>query len=75
MVEGGAQVVPEEEILEGLFAGHEAIQPLLEVQEEIRRALGKPKRQVPLAELDRAGRRVEGLALTKLKQAIEVPEK
>ncbi len=27
MVEGGAQMVPEEEILEALFAGHEAIQP------------------------------------------------
>jgi polyribonucleotide nucleotidyltransferase len=28
MVEGGAQVIPEDEILEALFAGHEAIQPL-----------------------------------------------
>ena len=52
MVEGGAQVIPEDEILEALFAGHEAIQPLLEMQEEIRRAVGKAKRQVPLAQLD-----------------------
>ncbi len=29
MVEGGAQIVPEGEILEALFAGHDAIQPLL----------------------------------------------
>ena len=76
MVEGGAQMVPEDEILEALFAGHEAIQPLLEMQEEIRRAVGKPKRQVPLAELDGAAvRRVEELALSKLRQALEVPEK
>jgi polyribonucleotide nucleotidyltransferase len=76
MVEGGAHVVPEEEILEALFAGHEAIQPLLEVQEEIRRAVGKPKRQVPLAELDQvAVRRVEELASAKLRQALEIPEK
>ena len=76
MVEGGARMVPEEEILEGLFAGHQAIQPLLEVQEQLRHELGKAKRQVPLAELD-AGivRRVEELALTKLEQAIEIPEK
>ena len=54
MVEGGAQIVPEEEILEALFAGHDAIQPLLQIQEEIRQALGKPKRHVPLAELNHA---------------------
>jgi len=76
MVEGGAQVVPEEEILEALFAGHEAIQPLLQIQEELRREIGKPKRHVPLAQLDHAvARRVEDLALTRLRQALEVPEK
>ncbi|HEX9662906.1 MAG TPA: polyribonucleotide nucleotidyltransferase [Candidatus Binatia bacterium] len=76
MVEGGATMVPEDEILEALFAGHEAIQPLLEIQEQLRRQLGKVKRQVPLAELD-AGivRRVDELALAKLQQAIEIPEK
>jgi len=76
MVEGSATMVPEDEILEALFAGHEAIQPLLEIQEQLRRELGKVKRQVPLAELD-AGvvRRVDELALAKLQQAIEIPEK
>src|SRR6185436_6354329 len=75
-VEGGAQTVPEDQILEALFAGHEAIQPLLEIQEEIRRAIGKVKRQVPLAELNHAVvRRIDELALTKLKQALEIPEK
>ena len=76
MVEGGAQMVPEEEILEALFAGHEAIQPLIEIQDQIRREIGKPKREVPLAKLDQAIiKRVEELALAKLKQALEVPEK
>jgi polyribonucleotide nucleotidyltransferase len=76
MVEGGAQMVPEDEILEALFAGHAAIQPLIQIQEEIRREVGKPKREVPLAEFDRAVvRRVEELALTRLKQALEIPEK
>jgi polyribonucleotide nucleotidyltransferase len=76
MVEGSATMVPEDEILEALFAGHEAIQPLLEIQEQLRRELGKAKRQVPLAELD-AGvvRRIDELALAKLQQAIEIPEK
>jgi polyribonucleotide nucleotidyltransferase len=76
MVEGSAQMVPEEEILEALFAGHEAIQPLIEIQEQIRREIGKPKREVPLAKLDQVIiKRVEELALAKLKQALEVPEK
>ncbi|HLN83475.1 MAG TPA: polyribonucleotide nucleotidyltransferase, partial [Candidatus Binatia bacterium] len=76
MVEGGAQVVPEDEILEALFAGHEAIQPLLQIQEEIRQAVGKPKREAPLAHIDDAiSRRVQELALAKLKQALEIPEK
>jgi polyribonucleotide nucleotidyltransferase len=76
MVEGGARIVPESEILEALFAGHQAIQPLLEIQEQLRRELGKPKRQVPLAELD-AGivKRVDELSLSKLQQAMEIPEK
>jgi len=76
MVEGGAQIVPEAEILEALFAGHDAIQPLLQIQEELRRELGKAKRHVPLAELDHViVRWVEDLALTKLQQALEIPEK
>ena len=76
MVEGGARMVPEDEILEALFTGHQAIQKLLDIQEEIRAAVGKAKREVPLAEADPAVvRQVEELALTKLKEAIEVPEK
>jgi polyribonucleotide nucleotidyltransferase len=76
MVEGGAKMVPEDEILEALFTGHQAIQPLLQIQEDIRREIGKPKRQVPLAELDPAiARQIEQLALSKLQQAIEIPEK
>jgi len=76
MVEGGAKMVPEDEILEALFKGHEAIQPLLQIQEELRREIGKTKRQVPVAVRDRSVvQRVEELALQKLKQAMEIPEK
>jgi polyribonucleotide nucleotidyltransferase len=76
MVEGGAEIVPEDQILEALFAGHEAIQPLLELQEELKRELGKAKRQVPLAELNTAVvHRIEELALSKLEQTLEIPEK
>ena len=76
MVEGGAKMVPEDEVLEALFTGHQAIQVLLQIQEEIRREIGKPKRHVPLAERDQdVARWVEGLAAEKLSQALEISEK
>jgi polyribonucleotide nucleotidyltransferase len=76
MVEGGAKIVREDEILEALFTGHQAMQTLLEIQEELRREIGKPKRQVPLAERDqRVARRVEEIASGKLKEALEISEK
>ncbi|MEK7341863.1 MAG: polyribonucleotide nucleotidyltransferase, partial [Candidatus Binatota bacterium] len=76
MVEGGARMLPEDTILEALFLGHEAIQPLLDYQEEIKRALGKSKRPVPIVQRDRALiQRVDELARGKILAAIAVPEK
>ncbi|MEK7782707.1 MAG: polyribonucleotide nucleotidyltransferase [Candidatus Binatota bacterium] len=76
MVEGGARMVPEDTILEALFLGHEAIQPLLDYQEEIKRALGKSKRPVPVVQRDRAlTQRVDELARGKILEAIAIPEK
>ncbi len=76
MVEGSAKIIPEDEILEALFTGHEAIQSLLQLQEELKRELGKTKRQIPLVVPNQAvARRVEELAVEKLKAAIEIPDK
>lgn len=43
MVEAGANEVPEELIVEAIKAGHEAMQPIIALQEEMRRQVGKPK--------------------------------
>ncbi|MFQ5682438.1 MAG: polyribonucleotide nucleotidyltransferase [Candidatus Binatia bacterium] len=76
MVEGGARMVPEDTILEALFRGHEAIQPVLDLQEEIRREVGRTKRPVAKVEQENALiRRVQELAQDKVKEAIEVREK
>ena len=76
MVEGGSRMLPEDEILEGLFKGHEAIQPLLDYQEQLKREVGKTKRSVPLVEPDKAlSRRVDALAREKILQAIAITEK
>jgi polyribonucleotide nucleotidyltransferase len=44
MVEGGGQVVDEETVLEAIFAGYEAIKPILAMQEELQKRCGKEKR-------------------------------
>src|ERR671915_53381 len=43
MVEAGAEIVPEERLLEALELAHGEIRKLCEVQEELRRQAGKPK--------------------------------
>jgi len=45
MLEGGADIVDEEAVLEALFAAHEEVRPIFELQEELRRLAGKPKRE------------------------------
>ncbi len=45
MVEAGANEVPEAVMLEALRLGHQAIQEVIALQEEMRRAVGKPKRE------------------------------
>ncbi|MGD1993274.1 MAG: polyribonucleotide nucleotidyltransferase [Anaerolineae bacterium] len=44
MVEAGAEEIPEDVILEALSLGHEAIQAIIDVQQEMRQVVGKPKR-------------------------------
>ena len=43
MVEAGANEVPEELIVEAIKAGHETMQPIIALQEEMRQQVGKPK--------------------------------
>jgi polyribonucleotide nucleotidyltransferase len=52
MVEGGADSLSEEVIMEGIFYGHQQLQILLDMQEELRSALGKTKRQVEKPQID-----------------------
>jgi polyribonucleotide nucleotidyltransferase len=73
MVEGGANVVPEEVMLEALYFGHEAMQIILQLQEELRRAVGKPKRTVA-APARAAGlrARVEAVGARLVREALQV---
>jgi polyribonucleotide nucleotidyltransferase len=50
MVEGGSQQVSEGEILEAIFLVHKELQPILEMQEELKAGVGRPKREAPVKE-------------------------
>jgi polyribonucleotide nucleotidyltransferase len=52
MLEGGAQIVDEEAILEALFFAHEEMRPIFELQEQLRSLAGKPKREFTPKVLD-----------------------
>ena len=47
MVECGAQEVPENVMVEALNFGHQSIQPLIDLQEQMAREIGKPKQEYP----------------------------
>ncbi|MDH4143181.1 MAG: polyribonucleotide nucleotidyltransferase, partial [Chloroflexota bacterium] len=43
MVEAGAKLLPEDVMAEAILFGHRALQPLIDIQEELRAAVGKTK--------------------------------
>jgi polyribonucleotide nucleotidyltransferase len=54
MLEGGANIVEEEAVLEALFTAHEELQAIFDIQRELRRMAGKPKREFKHKVLDPA---------------------
>ncbi|SHE67177.1 polyribonucleotide nucleotidyltransferase [Desulfacinum infernum DSM 9756] len=54
MVEGGAQFVTEDDMLEAIDLAHKAILPILDAQDELRRLVGKPKDEVTAPVVDAA---------------------
>lgn len=76
MVEGGAHNVPEADMLEAIFFGHQAMQPLIAIQEELRAALGKPKRDfAPPARDSELESKLETVGLAQLREALLIPTK
>jgi polyribonucleotide nucleotidyltransferase len=76
MVEGGADSLSEEEVLEGIFYGHQQLQILLDMQEELQAALGKTKRQVEKPEIDEAlAKKVEEVAAAGMTEVITTVDK
>ena len=47
MVESGSLFVSESDMIEAIFFGYEAMQPMLDMQEELKNEIGKAKRAIP----------------------------
>jgi polyribonucleotide nucleotidyltransferase len=76
MVEGGADNLSEEEVMEGIFYGHQQLQILLDMQEELQGALGKTKRQVEKPEIDEAlAQKVKEVAAAGMTEVITTVDK
>ena len=76
MIEAGAKEIPEDLALRAIAFGHEANQAIIQLQEQLQQACGKPKREVPAgdtsAELTSAVSAVIG---ERLAQVLGYPEK
>jgi len=76
MVEGGAGYASEEEVLEAIWEGHRAVQPVIDIQEELIRAAAKPKREFTLPSKDEElAARIREIGEGWLSEALVVPEK
>lgn len=76
MVEGGGRFVKEEDMLNAIFFGHEAIQPLIDLQVQLREAIGVSKQDVPAKEPDEAlVEQVRQMAADRVKAAVAIRPK
>ena len=76
MVEGGGNVVDEGVVLEAIYAGYEAIKPILAMQDEIKEGFGKEKRlYTPLEEGGSLRDEVKGFATPLFSDALQIAHK
>ncbi|HEY4186068.1 MAG TPA: polyribonucleotide nucleotidyltransferase [Polyangia bacterium] len=76
MVEGGLAEVAENVVIDALMYAHKEAQPLLDLQEKLRAAVGKPKRVFVSPVKDPAiVDRVSSLATEKIQNAMSIREK
>ena len=76
MVEGRAEELPEEVVLEAIFFAHAGIQPLIDAQSQLRQQAGKSKRSVAARVIDTVLReKVEALAAAGMEEVVTTADK
>ena len=76
MVEGGAEFVPEDDMVAALLFAQESMKGVLEIQNSIKAEIGKPKIEVTVPEVDEALKaKVASVSEENLKGALTIAEK
>lgn len=76
MLEAGAREVSDDIIVRAIRLGHEANQPIIELQEQLKKAWGRPKLEAPAGEPDpEVISAVSSMLKGRLDQALSQPEK
>ncbi|HBR16298.1 MAG: polyribonucleotide nucleotidyltransferase [Deltaproteobacteria bacterium RIFCSPLOWO2_12_FULL_43_16] len=76
MVEGGAKMATEDDLLEAMMFAHNSIQDIIKLQGKIMKEIGKPKMAVPALKIDNElTAKIEGFAEAKIKAALNIPAK
>ena len=76
MVESSAKEVSEEDMLDALMFGHEAIKELISFEEQIIEEVGKPKKEYPIIKIDEEiNSKVRDMITVKMLNAIQIEEK
>ena len=76
MVEAGAQMVQEDEVLEALFFAQEQLKPILELITSMGQEIGRPKREVPEPpDNSELRQKIEALGRDTILPAMTKPEK
>ena len=76
MVEGGGKEIPEEVLNEALYFGHEALQPLIKLQEDLRKIAGQPKLEYERIDLPEEWKeKIKRFAADKIYQALFIRDK
>ncbi len=76
MVEAGAAMIQEDEVLEALFFAQEQLKPILDLIIQMRQEIGVPKRPAPEApDYGELPQKIEALAKDRILEAVKTPEK
>ena len=76
MVEGDGKFVSEDDMLEAIFFGHESLQPIIDVQIELRESVGKEKRHfIPAKEDEQLKAKVKEIGEPLIKEVLSYGEK
>ena len=76
MVEGGAKMVSEDDLLDAMMFAGKSMQGVIKLQEKILTETGKPKKTIPSIKADEElAAKIIGFADSKIKAALNIPSK